>query len=63
MAGIRVCCPKCTDWRLARHNTGSEYEELHCLGCGYIAYIGLMRKAERRSATSIAAHVTASPSC
>jgi len=48
----QLTCPKCGTWRLERHNQGSEYEEIHCQVCGFIAYIGLARKARAASSQS-----------
>ncbi|MCW2239292.1 hypothetical protein [Azospirillum canadense] len=40
----KLICPKCKAQRLERHNQGSEFEEIHCQTCGFIAYVGLIRK-------------------
>ena len=45
----RQHCPKCGDWRLARVNVGSEFEEKHCLSCGLVISIGLLTR--RRTVT------------
>ena len=36
-------CPKCGDWRVEHLNPGSDFEECHCLSCGLIVNIALLK--------------------
>lgn len=36
-------CPKCGDWRVEHLNPRSDFEECHCLSCGLIVNVALLK--------------------